>query len=421
MIGVSRFLNLGNGSTWPGHIAFKFFPQILTYMSLQIKNGAILVAGTNGKTTTAKMIRTILESGSTKYASRVVHNDSGANLLNGIVSSLICAADWKGNISAQWGIFEVDEATLPLALKEFTPKFVVLLNLFRDQLDRYGELDLIAQKWQKALLDLPETSQIILNTDDPQIAFLGRELRAKVAYFGLEDPKIALKEKQHAMDTTYCPKCGAKLEFSRIYFSHLGKWRCPKCKIHRPEPNLDSWDYPLHGTYNRYNTLAAVLTCEMSGLNKAQIQKSLVGFKPAFGRQEEFEVDGKKIKMILAKNPTGFNESIRTLGGNEKKKTVLLILNDRIPDGRDVSWIWDIDTEELLKQVDGIIISGERAYDMALRIKYSGSSEFQIEEDLKKAISLGVEQTPKTEILYILPTYSAMLEVRKIIAGRRIL
>lgn len=425
---VSRLFNLGAGSTWPGHIALEQDEMILPWMVSQLHGGVILIAGTNGKTTTAKMVRTILEQKNNrteKLKNRVVHNEAGANLLNGLTSALIMATDWRGKIKADWGIFEVDEATLPLALKYFTPKAIVLLNLFRDQLDRYGEVDSIAQKWHKALKSLPKESLVILNADDPQVSSLGQDLKARVFYFGLDDPKITLKEKQHAMDTVYCPTCGKKLIFSRIYFSHLGDWRCPGCKITRPKPDLTEWDWPLQGIYNRYNTLAAVMVGKAFKIDDILIKKTLVDFEPVFGRLEEFNIDGKKIKILLSKNPTGFNESLRTIREEKGRKVILLVLNDRIPDGRDVSWIWDADFDEF-ENIGQIFISGDRPYDMGLRMKYAiknfnFDSKIKIKENLNEAITEGIKAVRVGETLYVLPTYSAMLEVRKIITGRKIL
>lgn len=422
MAALSRLFNLGAGSTWPGHLVLENDPQSLKYLVGQLKFGPILIAGTNGKTTTAKMVRTILEK--TKKA-KVVHNEAGANLLNGLVSSLILASNWKGRLGADWGIFEVDEATLPLALKEFTPQIVVLLNLFRDQLDRYGEIDLIAQKWHQALLTLPKETTVILNADDPQIASLGQDLRAKVLYFGLADQKAFYQGKQQAMDSIYCLNCGTKLNFSGLYFSHLGIWECQNCGIRRPKPDISLWDYPLAGIYNRYNTLAAVLTAKSLGAQEKQIKEALEDFTPAFGRLEEFAVDQKKVRLLLSKNPAGFNESLRVLQEFPGKKTVLLVLNDRIPDGRDVSWIWDVDFEELTS-VKSITVSGDRVWDIGLRLKYAIKTQnlnvkFKIIEDLRKAIEEGLKETESKETLCILPTYSAMLEVRKILTGRKIL
>lgn len=431
---VSRALNIGAGSTWPGHVAFELEPQILPSLVDQLRKGVILIAGTNGKTTTAKMVKTILESGKWKDAQKrvpselksggVIHNETGANLLNGIMSALIAKASWLGEINTSWAIFEIDEATLPLALKEFTPKIVVLLNLFRDQLDRYGEVDLIAEKWRNALVKLPSATIIILNADDPHIAFLGKNLTAKVLYFGLSDHSIFLKKMEHAVDSVYCPNCGKKLNFAGVYFSHLGIWNCPSCGAKRPTLDLSSWNYLLAGVYNRYNTLAAVLVGKVTGVEEREIGKALANFRPAFGRQEELDVNGKKVRILLSKNPAGFNECIRTLKEfSGEKKTIMVVLNDRTPDGRDVSWIWDVDFENIADYAGYLIVSGERVYDLALRLKYSGFDQDKtlINADLRGAIKSGLTKIKKGETLYILPTYSAMLEVRKIVGRRKIL
>lgn len=435
---ASRLLGLGNGSTWPGHIALQIDPQILHKLSLQITNGIILIAGTNGKTTTVKIIKTILEDKTKKISlNKIISNESGANLINGVVSSLINKCSWLGKIQATWAIFEVDEATLPIILEKLNPKFIIFLNLFRDQLDRYGEIDIIANNWQRALKSLPSESTLILNADDPHVAFLGNNLKAKVIYFGLNDKSFFLNDMEHAVDSIYCPNCGQKLNYSGFFFSHLGHWYCLNCGNTRPAVDLSSWTYPLPGTYNRYNTLAAVCLTKAIGIKDKDINKKLTNFKPAFGRQEEIETDDKNIKIILSKNPAGFNESMRVLNDLPgKKKTILLVLNDRIPDGLDVSWIWDVDFE-IIPANSEIIISGDRAFDLGLRIKYTQdkipnlipsnessdlrSRQFQIIDNLKTAIREGLKRISEGESLYMLPTYSAMLEARKIITGKKIL
>lgn len=405
---VSLKLNIGNGSTWPGHIALKINPKIIKDLESKLKFGSIVIAGTNGKTTTSKLIREVLE---TKY--KVVHNDSGANLLNGITSALI------NNNNKDIGVFEVDENTLPGLIDAFTPKIIVILNLFRDQLDRYGEVDAISQKWKKALEKLPKTATIFLNADDPQVAYLGLNLKAKVVYFGLENKELFLKSPEHATDSTFCPNCGEKLIYNGIYYSHLGIWRCNKCEFIRPEVHTLKVKTSLAGVYNLYNTLAAEIALNELGVSDKEIQTTLSSFKPAFGRQEEIDYQGVKINILLSKNPTGFNQSIRTLDCFGKdKKTILLILNDRIPDGRDISWIWDVDYEMLLGKIDKIYISGDRCYDMGLRIKYSGIEDYFIDSNLESCLSKALSNT---DTLYILPTYSAMLEVRKILSGKKIL
>lgn len=409
---LSKTLNLGGGSTWPGHIALTCKPSILRKLARNFRGVIIFIAGTNGKTTTAKMLCTILKT----QGKRVIHNETGANLLNGITSAFIEASNFLGKTVADYAIFEVDENTVPEAVTQLRPHVIVLLNLFRDQLDRYGEVDAIANRWRKAL-EYQKKATVILNADDPHIAFIGKKLR-KTHYFGIDDKTLYRTSPQHAMDAIYCPNCGKKLTFSGIYFSHLGLWQCKGCGLTRPKTEPIPHQPTLPGIYNLYNLKAAHLVARVLGIDKESIKKALASFTPAFGRQEEFIVDGKKVKIFLSKNPAGFNESIRTvkqLGGRH----FLLVLNDRIPDGRDVSWIWDVDFEEF-EGATNITVSGERAYDMGVRLKYAGSLLKMI-EDLRKAMSSTLGKVRQNETLYILPTYSAMLEVRKILTGRKLL
>ncbi len=441
---IIRYFNVGSGSTWPGHIALNLNKNFIKNVLNANKNlKTILIAGTNGKTTTGKLIQTILE----KNNKKVFQNTAGANLLNGIASSLILNSNLSGKINKDFAIFEIDENTLSHFLKKIrNPDFIIILNLFRDQLDRYGEINTIAQKWKEALNKLTSKTKLILNADDPQIASLVPHRQAipipyrkrdsdKVFYFGLEAKKKSSKDFQHASDSTYCPNCGAKLLYKTVYYSHLGDWECKKCKNVRPKLDYNkSPIYPLPGTYNQYNAVAAVSLSRQLDIDEKIVISSLKNFTPAFGRQELLSISGKKVQIFLSKNPTGFNESLRTIT-DLKAKNLLLVLNDRIPDGRDVSWIWDVDTEDYIKNLSFLIVSGDRAYDMGLRIKYSSvfsisnfqfsmktsNLKFQIEEDLKKAITLSLEKTPKSETLYVLPTYSAMLETRKILTGKSIL
>ncbi len=427
-----KFLGLGAGATWPGEIALTIAPDINSSFARQLKQGCALIAGTNGKTTTSLMLTKILEHA----GNRVVHNASGANLLNGVVSSFIAASDWRGNINADYGVFEVDENSLPAVLKQINTNLtIVLLNLFRDQLDRYGEVDVIAEKWERALREQHKqgqqesntskknTMQLIVNADDPGVAHLGRGWGGRITYYGLNEPALFLKTKEHATDSTFCLHCGNRLTYDGVYYSHIGIWKCKKCGEKRPKPTVTSWESPLPGLYNRYNTLAAVAAAQAVGIADKKIKQALVGFAPAFGRQEEFVVGGKTVKIFLSKNPAGFNASLRTVL-EMKPKILLLVLNDRIPDGKDVSWIWDVDFELIPADVR-IVVSGDRVYDMAVRIKYSLkskiSSKLKIEPNLQKAIHGVLDELNGGETLYVLPTYSAMLEVRKILTGRKIL
>lgn len=403
---ISKTFRFGAGATWPGEIALRIQPRILRILSENVKH-IILVAGTNGKTTTVKMIETIL----THQGLSVTRNASGANLDNGIVSVLL--ADRK----SKYYIFEVDEATLPNVLKDLTPEIIVLTNLFRDQLDRYGEVDAIAEKWLVALRSLELQIKVIINADDPHLAFIGSKLTVKVKYFGLEDTSLFLPKMQHATDTIYCPNCGARLTFAGVYFSHLGKWACGNCSFVPPKEDVTAKDFvsPLEGVYNTYNTLAAAMAAQTLGIPKTDIRAALTHFTPAFGRMETVVADGKRIKILLSKNPTGFNESLRTVAASRDVGPVLLVLNDRIPDGRDVSWIWDVDFEHY-RNFRNYFVSGDRALDMAVRLKYAEIHPTII-DDVTEALS----RVEKNEVLWILPTYSAMLDVRKILTGRKIL
>lgn len=413
----SRLTNRGNGSTWPGHIALTLNPHFLKDIVSSSQVKVVFIVGTNGKTTTGRMITTILE----KNGKQVFQNTSGANLLNGIASTFILKSSLLGKMAEEYAVFEVDENTLPLAIEQITPYTVIALNLFRDQLDRYGELDTIAKKWKHALATLPSSCCVILNADDPQIAFLGEDLCAQVSYFGVEDNKKLQKTLQHAADSTYCPRCSHKLTFDGVYFSHLGKWRCPSCKFRRIAPKIKDVISPLPGIYNEYNTAAAVTFATVAGISQKDAEKSLEGLTPAFGRQEKITYLGKQVQLFLAKNPTSFNQSIRTvaeLGG----KHILFVLNDRIPDGRDVSWIWDMDIEPFIDMFTTIAVSGDRAYDMALRMQYAEAREKLIPYiSLHDAINQSVQKISQDDTLYILPTYSAMLEVRKVLTGKKIL
>jgi lipid II isoglutaminyl synthase (glutamine-hydrolysing) len=376
---LSRSLALGAGVTWAGEIGLKIDGSLIREL-LPPEAKVILIAGTNGKTTTAKLLASALPG--------AVLNQSGANLLNGIAGTLI------NSQPAKYYIFEVDENNLVEMLKQvqYDNTSVILLNLFRDQLDRYGEVDSIAKKWTGI-----KAKNVIINADDPQLAWLGQNLGGKVSYFGLGDKKYFLAKKQHATDSTFCPNCGQKLDFAGYYLSHLGEYECGNCGFRHPKNNLTEADYQLEGVYNRYNVLAATLVTKT--LN---IKPDFHRFKPAFGRMEEIG----QTKILLSKNPAGFNESLRTIINSKRSGPLLLVLNDRIPDGRDISWIWDVDFEVLQKYKHPVFVSGDRKLDLALRLKYA-EVPCEIKHDLN--------------VSWILATYSAMLDIRKELTGKKIL
>jgi UDP-N-acetylmuramyl tripeptide synthase len=412
---ISKKLNLGHGSTWPGHIALNLNKNFINETLGRSNTQVILVTGTNGKTTTAKLLQAILETNDKK----VILNSSGANLLNGIASTIILNSNLNGNLNAEFAVFEIDENTLSQITKAIEPNYIITLNLFRDQLDRYGEINTIARRWKEAYSTLTKT-QLILNADDPQIAYLGNKLK-NVHYFGLDSKGNDRTE--HAADSILCPKCSKRLTFATHYFSHLGNWKCENCGLERPEREIQNDIFlPLNGVYAVYDIQAAALIATLIGLSKEQINQGLKSFKPAFGRQEIIKIGDKNIQLFLSKNPTSFNESLRTIA-ESNAQNLLIILNDRIPDGTDVSWIWDIDFETLIKKGMNLYLAGDRVYDLALRIKYAGIKILSenIFESLNEAIGKGTLETKNDETFYILPTYSAMLETRKIITGKKIL
>ncbi|HET9946464.1 MAG TPA: Mur ligase family protein [Patescibacteria group bacterium] len=413
---TSKLLKRGNGSTWPGHIALTFEKNYIRTLLKNSPTQVVLVAGTNGKTTTATMLTTILK----EQGFSVIQNTSGANLLNGIASSLMLNTNAVGRLTADFAIFEVDENNLSLILQQVSPLAIIVLDLFRDQLDRYGELDSIAGKWKEAFSQLTSETKLILNADDPLVAFLGHDVKTPIVYFGLTEK--GTKTLSHAADSLYCPRCNNRLSFSSVSYSHIGIWRCESCNLERPTPQITTSFYPLEGTYNKYNTLAAIGAAQALGIPNGAIQKALHAVTAAFGRQEILEIDGKKVQLFLSKNPTGFNESLKTIA-EKKAKHVLFVLNDRIPDGRDISWIWDMDIEPFINDFESVAVSGDRVYDMALRLQYASDNKktLSVYEKLEDGVKYSLEKMGKNETLYILPTYSAMLEVRKILTGRKIL
>ena len=420
---IVQFLRLGAASVLPGAIARRIEPRLLELLSQQVKNGVILIAGTNGKTTTALLLCTILE----RKGYRIAHNSTGANLENGLMTALLESTNLLGILDVDYAILEVDENIVPKVLAPLQPRIILCLNLFRDQLDRYGEVDTISKRWTKVISTLPAETVVIPNADDPTLSNLGQQLPQRVLFFGLNEPEHYLEAIPHAVDSIYCPKCGHSLDYKGVYLSHLGDFTCPQCGFSKSKPTLESseWSQILVGLYNKYNTLAAATAAIELGVDEVTIRDSINNFQAAFGRAEDLVINGKRVRILLSKNPVGTNETIRVVT-QSTDKTTLLVLNDRTPDGTDVSWIWDVDTEKLVERGGTLVVSGDRVYDLALRLRYSQKSpqsnlNLIVEEDLRQAIATALEHTPENETLHILPTYSAMLEVREVLTGRKIL
>jgi lipid II isoglutaminyl synthase (glutamine-hydrolysing) len=427
---LSRVAGVGGGTTVPGKLLWKLDPGAVDELAGRLPLGSALVSATNGKTTTAAMAAEILR-GKLKLA----HNRSGANLVSGVASSLLSARD------AELGLFEVDEAALPEVARRLRPRALCLGNLFRDQLDRYGELELVAGRWRAAVDELPSDSRLVVNGDDPQVGDLGRTRSRTV--FGVDDPRHAYRTLQHAADSKWCIRCGTPYEYAAAYMGHLGDYRCPNCGHARPPLDVIAREIELDGIervsfelvtpegsrrvrlgvpglYNVYNALGAAALSHALGAVLDEVHDGLERFHAAFGRFERIDVDGKSLLVLLIKNPAGANEAIRTLLAGEPPTLLLVALNDATADGKDVSWIWDVDFEPLLPTLERLVATGDRAAELALRFKYGGLDEAAIEvvPELEAALDRGLELTPPGGQLVALPTYTAMLALREVVARR---
>ena len=427
---LSQLARAGGGTTLPGKLLWKLDPAAIDALAARLPAGVALVSATNGKTTTTAMVAEILRP------RRLAWNRSGANLVSGVASTLLSSRD------AELGLLEVDEGALPEVARRVRPRALLLGNLFRDQLDRYGELELVAERWRATVAGLEPGTSLIVNGDDPQVGDLAHVRENAVAY-GLDDPRQARPALQHAADSRHCVRCGRPYEFAAAYVGHLGDYRCPACGHARPplqvvarEIELNGLDgasfeldtprgrarirLPLPGLYNVYNAVGAAALAQSLGASLDEITAGLERFDAAFGRFERITAGDKTILVLLIKNPAGANEVVRTLEQGGVPPLLVIALNDATADGKDVSWIWDVDLEPLLERVGRVIVSGERAAELALRCVYGGLPEtsLEVEPDLAAALDRGLELTPPQGELVVLPTYTAMLDLRGGLAAR---
>ncbi|HEY8465889.1 MAG TPA: MurT ligase domain-containing protein [Solirubrobacterales bacterium] len=439
---ASRRSGRGGGTTLPGRALLRLDPKAVVKLGRRLVRGTTIVSATNGKTTTASMIAAMLRAD----GRAPVHNRAGSNMAWGVATALL-------EQDGDEGLFEVDEAWLPRMVRELGPRLLVLGNLFRDQLDRYGELERLADEWAEMVADREGRTGLVLNADDPLIADLGRDAelrrRPEVTYFGIEDPAQALPALQHAHDAKHCRRCGAPYAYARAFVGHLGHYSCPNCGADRPAPDVvarsielqgmrgarfaleSPWGsanvtLPLPGLYNVYNALAALTAALRLGVPLEVAVEALARVEAAFGRVETIAVGERSLSILLIKNPAGANEVLRTLaleasgagesGGGELD--LWIALNDRIADGRDVSWIWDADFEMLARSIRRVTCAGTRAPEMALRLKYAGLPQERIvvREPIDESLDDALAAAPGR--LFALPTYTALLELRTLLADR---
>jgi UDP-N-acetylmuramyl tripeptide synthase len=438
-----QFLRLpiggGGGTSLPGKLLVRMDQGAISSLAARLARGSALISATNGKTTTAALAASVIE----RAGIGLVHNQAGANMAGGIASTLLDAARSHGRIAGELGLFEVDEFWLDRLIPQLAPSAIVLGNLFRDQLDRYGELDAIADRWGAALgSEAGKRARLVCNADDPLLADLGRDGRDTV-FFGIEDDSLSLPGLSHAADAKHCRRCGAPYEFEAVYLGHLGRYRCPACGQRRPSPTVHAGEVELEGVrrarfllttpegsarvqlalpgvYNVYNALAAAALAITLEIPLATIVDGLQATSAAFGRAETVSIAGRETRILLIKNPAGANEVLRTLALEPGQHDLLGVLNDRTADGHDVSWIWDADFELLAGRVRRAVCSGTRAPELALRLKYAGVQRERIEvvEDLTGALDTAIAGGDSHEPLYALPTYTAMLALRELLVRR---
>jgi lipid II isoglutaminyl synthase (glutamine-hydrolysing) len=437
--GLSRRTGRG-GTSLPGKVLMRLEPHAIGRMAAGLERGSAVISATNGKTTTAAMAAGILE----RAGARLVHNRAGANMAGGVATALM-----DGARGGDTGLFEVDEFWLGQVVDELHPRALLLANLFRDQLDRYGELDSIADRW--AAVAASTSAALVLNADDPTVADLGRERTVRgdaglceepgATYFGVEDDAMALPAMQHAADAKHCRRCGAPYRYDAVYLGHLGRYHCDTCGATRPAPQVSAHDIvlegvrgarftlrtpagsrsialPLPGLYNVYNALGAAALGLALGADLDQVDAGLHAVSPAFGRAETLRIGDRDLSILLVKNPAGANEVLRTLTLEDGEHDLLAVLNDNIADGRDVSWVWDADFEVLAPRLRHATCSGTRAAEMALRLKYAGvpTERIVVEPALGAGLdrALGAGDGP----LFALPTYTAMLALRDLLVAR---
>lgn len=417
-------------------------PDLVESLGRLPGHGSVTVTGTNGKTTTTHLLAEVVRAAGMEPLT----NRSGSNLERGLVTAYIDAAGADGDVedaSRRLGLFEVDEAALPPLFARLRPRVAVFLNLFRDQLDRYGEIDSVAEGWQGMVADAAWAPTLVLNADDPSVALLAEGARGRVVTFGIEDPEVALPMAEHASDARFCV-CGSRFVHDRVFMGHVGHWRCSGCDRARPTPEVaatrvtldaDGADVqvrvgvqahalrvPMAGLYSVTNALAAIAAAVALGVAPEVAVRAVQAAAPAFGRQERFTVAERHVRIWLAKNPAGLNEIVRALLATRDSEgprlSILALLNDGIQDGQDVSWIYDADLERLAGHVETLVCSGDRAEDLALRLEIAGVSADEVQPVTEWALDAAMARVPAGSTLDVIATYTAMLDVREQVARR---
>lgn len=413
------------GVTWAGRIALKICPNILSELAGQVREHIFIVCGTNGKTTTNNMLCAALEA----EGKKVVCNHTGSNMLNGVAAAFALAAGWSGNLDADCASIEIDEASTKRVFPYFKPDYMVLTNLFRDQLDRYGEIDITMNLLKEVIQTAPDMT-VIVNGDDALSSFLAMDTGNPYIAYGISEQVVEDKDSREIREGRFCKKCGAMMRYNFYHYSQLGDYACTACDFKRPAIDFDASEIQLgdglsftvenrrisanyKGFYNVYNILAAYAAIRSAGIDAVHFCRMLEEFNPENGRMEEFHIRGTKAILNLAKNPAGFNQNISAVMQDSTPKDVIIVINDNAQDGTDISWLWDVDFDRFKDaNANSIMVSGIRCQDMRLRLKYVDIPSV-LEEDVTKAIHECIEKGCGN--LYVLVNYTALFSTRMVL------
>ncbi len=436
-----RFFRIGGGTSLPGMIARRIDPNVLKSIVGASKAKKIVITGSNGKTTTARMTAAIADAS----GQRVSQNRTGSNMLQGVTSVAVNFADIFGRLDSDVLLFEIDEGTMPLVLPEIEPDVVVITNIFRDQLDRYGELYSVAKALNKLLESLPASSTIILNGNDPQVANFGQNAQARRLFFGLESKEVGTPVPEQSADIIRCIHCQEDLLYEVAYMSHLGIYRCPNCGYTLPKLDIAAtsiqlapdgegpthvtmripegelhFEIPLPGLHNVYNAAAAIGAGLAAGFDMEKVPAAIGNIRPAFGRLEKIQAGDQTIYLAFVKNPTSFNLMLRLIAKHPGQKHLLLAASHTIVDGEDFAWLWDVDIEDLAPDILDVVCSGNKPEELAMRLKYAEVpvDKIQLIEDREAALDAALKNAGPGGTLYIMCSYTPTHELRRIMQKR---
>jgi UDP-N-acetylmuramyl tripeptide synthase len=434
---LSRALDLGEGLTFPGLVAERLHPTIIEDLAPTLRDGSILVTGTNGKTTSTKLLAEMLA----RSGRRVLTNSSGSNLRRGIASAFVGATGLSGTrLRADVAALEVDEASMPAVAAATHPRLIVINNLLRDQLDRHGDVDALAERLIASIAAAPEAA-VLLNADDPLLVGIGDAFPERVRYFGIDDDRVGSDDRRGAAKAADCPACGSSVSYDQRHYAHLGDWHCLECGRARPELDFaaskvrlltgasvfglragddeGSLHLAVPGLHNVYNALGSGAAALLSGASRADVAATTLRFTPPFGRSESFVFEGHRVVLLLAKNPSGADQALAPILAGDSSPVVAFMLNDNPADGADVSWIWDVGLDSLDLSRCTFVTSGTRAEDAALRFKYAGArlDRVHVASGTADAVRRLVSLTPAGATAHIVATYTAMLDVRRLLVG----